>query len=79
MFIRNSDFSYLEGLYQSLDEETRKRFLALLVKGASVRVREEILKSIQVVGDEIHNVRGTDPKEWVTRTMIKRAYKEAKQ
>lgn len=79
MFIKKDDFKYLETLCQGLDGETRKRFLKLLAQAASVRAGEDLLGKIKVVGDEIIGEQGTEPSEWVTRTMIKKAYKEAKQ
>lgn len=78
MFIKKEDYKYLEVLCQSLDGDTRERFLKILTKSASVRAGEDVLSKIRVVGDEIVGERGTDPSEWVTRTMIKKAYKEAK-
>lgn len=79
MFIKKEDFKYLETLCLGLDGETRKRFLKLLAQAASVRAGEDLLGKIKVVGDEIIGEQSTEPSEWVTRTMIKKAYKEAKQ
>lgn len=78
MYIKKEDFSYFEGLHKSLDEEKGKRFLEILVKTGSKRIGEDIRK-IQVVGDEIFDSRGIEPHEFITRTMIKKAYKEAKE
>ena len=78
MYIRKEDFSYFEGLYKSLDEERRKKFLNILVKQAGKRSGADVDK-IEVVGDEIFDIHGVEPQEFVTRTMIKRAYKEAKE
>ncbi|HWR59150.1 MAG TPA: hypothetical protein VN328_09705 [Thermodesulfovibrionales bacterium] len=78
MYIKKEDFSYFEGLHKSLDEEEGKKFLDILVKQAGRRVGEDVSK-IQVVGDEIFDSRGIEPQEFVTRTMIKKAYKEAKE
>ncbi|MCL4536219.1 MAG: hypothetical protein M1610_01290 [Nitrospirae bacterium] len=77
MYIKKEDFNYFEGLYKSLDEAKRKRFLEILLKAGSKRAGTDISK-IQVVGDEIYNERGIDPNEMVTRTMIKKAYKAVK-
>lgn len=79
MFIKKEDFKYLETLCQGLDGEKRKIFLKLLAQAASVRAGEDLLGKIKVVGDEIIGERGTEPSEWITRTMIKKAYKEVKQ
>jgi hypothetical protein len=78
MYVRKEDFSYFEGLYKGLDDERRKKFLDILVKEAGKRSGEEVGK-IQVVGDEIFDTRGIEPQEFVTRTMIKKAFKEAKE
>lgn len=77
MFIRKEDFGYFETLYKGLDEPTRKRFLEILLKYAGKKSGAEISK-IQVVGEEIFDVRGIEEGEMITRTMIKKAYKEAK-
>lgn len=79
MYIKKEDFSYFEGLYKGLDEEKKKKFSALLLKAGSVRSGEDVINKIQVVYDEIFDVRGIDPTEFITRTMIKKAYKAAKE
>lgn len=79
MFIKKEDFKYLETLCQGLDVDDRKRFLKLLAQAAFVRAGDDLLGKIKIVGDEIIGERSTEPSEWVTRTMIKKAYKEAKQ
>jgi hypothetical protein len=78
MYIKKEDFNYFEGLYKSLDEAKRKRFLEVLLKASSKRVGTDITK-IQVVGDEIFDERGIEPNEFITRTMIKKAYKATKE
>lgn len=78
MFIKENDFKYLDGLYKSLDEERRKKFFKILLKAGSQRSGEEINK-IQVVGDEIFNIQAVVPEEFITRTMIRKAYKKAKE
>ena len=78
MYIKKEDFGYFEGLYKSLDEAKRKRFLEILLKAGSKKIGEDISK-IQVVDDSIYDERGIEPGEFITRTMIKKAYKEAKE
>lgn len=78
MYIKKEDFNYFEELYKSLEETKRKRFLDILLKEIGKRAGENI-KKIQVVGDEIFNERGIEPHEFITRTMIKKAYKAAKE
>jgi len=79
MYIKNEDFSYLESLYKTLDEQKQKRFILALTKASGARSGEEAISKIQVVGDEIFDKRGTEAKEFITRTMIKKAYKAAKE
>lgn len=78
MYIKKEDFSYFDGLHKSLDEDRKRKFLDILVKQAGKRSGEDVGK-IQVVGDEIFDSRGIEPLEFVTRTMIKKACKEAKE
>ncbi|MDA8091924.1 MAG: hypothetical protein M0Z52_12310 [Actinomycetota bacterium] len=78
MYIKENDFKYFDGLYKGLDEERRKKFLKILLKAGSQRSGEEEIKKIQVVGDEIFDVQAIAPEEFITRTMIKKAYKTAK-
>ena len=77
MYIKKEDFGYFEGLYKSLDEARRKRLLDILLKAGSKRIGEDISK-IQVVDDSIYDEKGIEQGEMITRTMIKKAYKEAK-
>ena len=77
MYIKKQDFSYLETLSKSLNEDQRKRFLEILLKAGGKRSGDDIQK-IDVVGDEIFDVQGIEPGQFITRTMIKKAFKEAK-
>ena len=78
MFIKENDFKYLEGLYKGMNEGKRKRFLKILLKAGSKRSGEEDIKKIEVVGDEIFSLRAIEPGEFITKTMIKKAYRAAK-
>ncbi len=78
MYIKKEEYGYFEGLCKGLDEGKRKRFLDILLKSAGKKAGSEISK-IQVVGDEILDVRGIEEGEMITRTMIKKAYKAAKE
>jgi hypothetical protein len=52
----------------------------LLGKGHSTAAGQGALaERVRIVGEEIYDEQGVDAKEWITRTMIKKAYKEAKQ
>ena len=77
MYIKKLDFNYLETLSKSLNEGQRKRFLEILLKAGGKRVGEDIQK-IDVVGDEIFDVQGIEPGQFITRTMIKKAFREAR-
>ena len=79
MYIKKDDFNYLKTLYDGLDADTRKRFLKLISQTASDRHGEELLSKIKVVGEEIIGEKATESSDWITRTMIKKAYKEAKE
>jgi len=79
MYIKKEDFSYLEGLSKTLDEQKQKIFVTALTKAAGTRSGEEVIKRIHVVGDEIFDEMGIDPKEFITRTMIKKAYRAVKE
>ncbi|MBA4391732.1 MAG: hypothetical protein C0399_12465 [Syntrophus sp. (in: bacteria)] len=78
MYIKKEDYSYFETLCKSLDEAGRKGFLEILLKTAGKKAGTDISK-IQVVGDEIYDVRGIEEGQMLTRTMIKKAYKAAKE
>ncbi len=77
MYIKKEDFQYFEGLCKNMDETTQKKFLNALRKAGCKRIGEDITK-IQVVDDDILNVQGIEANEMITRTMIKKAYKAAK-
>ena len=78
MYIKKEDFSYFEGLYKTLDETKKNKFLDILKKAGSKRIGQDVGK-INVVDDSIFDERGIEPGEFITRTMIKKAYKEAKE
>lgn len=78
MYIKKEDFGYLETLYKGIDGVNKKKFLDILLKSAGKKSGAEI-SNIKVVGDEIFDERGIEEGEMITRTMIKRAYKEAKE
>jgi hypothetical protein len=75
VFIKREDYTYLEGLYRTLTPAQQERFMAsLLGKGKT----GDLAERVRIVGDEIYGEQGVDQKDWVTRTMIKKSYKEAK-
>lgn len=77
MFIKNEDFDYLKKLMEGMNEERKKRLMETLVKMGGKRICAEVGK-IKVVGDDIYDRQGVDPKDFITRTMIKKAFKEVK-
>ena len=78
MFIRENDFRYLEGLYKGLDEERQKKLLQILLKSGSRRSGEEDIKKIQVVDDEMLGLQAIEPGEFITKTMIRKAYRKTR-
>ena len=78
MYIKKADFSYFETLSKDLDETNRKKFLSALLKEGT-RKTGEVITKIEVVGDEIFDERGIEAAEFITRTMIRKAYKAAKE
>lgn len=59
-------------------EDKRKKFLDIILKSLGKKTGEDISK-IMIIGDEIFDIQGIEPEEIVTRTLIKKAYKEAKE
>lgn len=77
MYIKQQDFYYMEGLYRTLDADGRKRFIDVLMKSYCVNARDYFDK-IKIVDDDIFDRQAIDPKEFITKTAIKKAYKESK-
>jgi hypothetical protein len=82
MYIRKEDFAYLECLCKSLHDQKKndprkERFLNILLKAGKDRTGQKVGK-INVVDDSVFDERGIEPQEFITRTMIRKAYKEAK-
>lgn len=78
MYIKKENFNYFEGLYKGLDEAKKKRFLEALLRDGIKRAGSEITK-VQVVDDEIFDERGIEAGDFITKTMIKKAYKASKE
>ncbi|MDA8089309.1 MAG: hypothetical protein M0Z61_03670 [Nitrospiraceae bacterium] len=78
MYIKEVDFKYLEGLYRRLDAEEMEKFLKALLKAGSLRSGEEAISRIKVVRGDFFDTQAVGPEEMITRTMVKKAYKEAK-
>lgn len=78
MYIKNEDFNYLKNLLDTLDEAGKKRFMGALLKTGSERVGEEV-KKIKVVDEGIFDKQGVERNEFITRTMIKKAYRQVKE
>ena len=78
MYIKKEDFGYFETLYKSLEEGKKKRFLEILLKAGGKKTGEDVGK-INIVDDSVFDQRGIEPHEFITRTMIKKAYKEIKE
>ena len=79
MFITREEYRYLEGLHDSLEPAQHETFMTLLLgKGRAGTQGGGLAERIRIVGEEIYDERGVDAKDWITRTMIKKAYKDAK-
>ena len=78
MYIMKKDFAYFEGLHKSLDTGKQQKFMGVLLKTSSKKAGEDVGK-IQIIDDSIFDERGIEPHELITRTMIKKAYKTAKE
>ena len=71
MYIRKEGFAYFECLCKSLIDQRKERFLNILLKTRTDRTGQEVEK-INVVDDSVFDERGIEPKEFITRTMIKK-------
>lgn len=78
MYMKKEDFTYFDSLYRGLEEEERKKFSEALLKSGKDRIGEDISK-IQILDGEMLNAQGLEQKEIITRTMIKKAYKAARE
>jgi hypothetical protein len=76
MFITKEDFRYFERLHTGLKDLRGTRFLNILLKSGG-RVNHP--NQFCVVEDDILDQRGIEPQELITRSMIKEAYKDAKE
>jgi len=57
--------------------KTGRNFLNAVMKTQDVRTGDFSGK-VKIVGDDIFDKQGIDPKEFITKTAIKKAFKEAK-
>lgn len=78
MFIKKEDHNYFMGFFNSIDEKGKQKLLCNLQKAGGKRSGTDVSK-IKVIDDSIYNVQAIDPAELITRTMIKKAHKAAKE
>lgn len=78
MYINKEDHTYFMGLFNSLDEKGQQKLLTNLQKAGEEKSGADVSK-IKVIDDSIYDVQAIDPSELITRTMIKKAYKAAKE
>ena len=78
MCIKREHFSYFESLYDGLDGDRRKRFMDLFKKSGRKKTGADVEK-IHIGDDNIIDEKGFALGELVTRTMFKKAYKEARE
>jgi hypothetical protein len=77
LYIKKEDFNYLEGLYKTLDEGKRKAILDHIKKEAARKAGEDVITKILIVDADMDR-EALDSASFITRTMIKKAYKAAK-
>lgn len=75
MKIRRKDYEYLENLAAGLDPAAREWLRANLVAEAAGRSGVKDFGKITIVEEDVE---AADPREWITRTVIQKAYKAAK-
>jgi len=78
MYIKKGDYIYFENLYKGLDKTKKDKFINALLKSGKERIGEDISK-IKIIDENMLNLQGIEQSEIVTRTMIKKAYKTAKE
>jgi Trp operon repressor len=76
MFIKREDYQYLDGLCKTLSAAQQERLMTALLGKDRVG---SLAERVRIVGEEIYDTQGVDQKDWITRTMIKKAFKDAKQ
>ncbi|BCB96606.1 hypothetical protein JZK55_15280 [Dissulfurispira thermophila] len=77
MYIKKSDFQYLEGLYKGIDDNGKKKFLHALMKSYKIKP-DEFKEKIKIVDDDVFDIEGIEPGKFITKTAIKKAYKAIK-
>lgn len=75
MKIHQKDYEYLERLAAGLDPAAKKRLRANLAAEAAGRSGVKDFGKVAIVEEEVE---AADPREWITRTAIQKAYKAAK-
>lgn len=78
MYINKEDHSYFMGLFNNLDEKSQEKLLNSLLKAGIERSGADVSR-IKVIDDSIYDIQAIDVSELITRTMIKKAYKSAKE
>lgn len=76
--MKKEDHNYFTGLFNTLGEKGQQKLLSNLQKAGEERPGADVSK-IRVIDDNIYDVQATDPSELITRTMIKNAYKAARE
>jgi hypothetical protein len=78
MYLKKEDHAYFMGLFNGLSEKGQQKLLETLRMASGERSGADISK-IKVIDDAIYDVQAIDPSELITRTMVKKAYKAAKE
>lgn len=67
----------MDSLYKTLDEEGKREFLKQLKKACGIDPDTKA-GAVRIVGDDIFDRQAVSPEEFITRTMIKKVYKNVK-
>ncbi len=77
MYIKKEDFLSMDGLYRTLDSKGKKEFIQQIMKAYGIKPDEKE-GVVRIVEDDIFDRQAIAPEEFVTRTMIKKIYREIK-
>ena len=78
MYIKKEDHGYFMGLFESLSEADKQKFLVVLGKTGEGRNGVAILR-LRLSEYDSSDRQAIDLKEVITRTLLKKAYKSVKE
>jgi hypothetical protein len=77
MYIKEEDFGYLTIALKTLNTKQRELVVNGILKEMSKKLNTKI-SVLTILTDEVLNTRGIEPEQIVTKTLIKKIYKEIK-